>query len=275
MLAESTPFELTPEQFEMVRSLIYRLCGITLRRGKRELVRTRLVRRIRELGLPSFDAYFGLLRDDPTGRELAELIDAMTTNKTGFFREPQHFRYLREVILPELVRARRRIRIWSAGCSSGEEPYSIAITLREAIPECDVLDVRVLGTDISTRVLAVARAGVYDETALADVPRDLLVRHFTCVQPRSPRRYRVSSGVARLVRLARLNLFDPWPMRGPFDVIFCRNVMIYFDRTMQQRLIEAFRSVLAPGGYLLVGHSESLAALSHDYRYVQPAVYRR
>jgi chemotaxis protein methyltransferase CheR len=201
-------------------------------------------------------------------------VDAISTNKTSFFRESAHFDYLRLHVLPELLASGRPLRFWSAGCSSGEEPYSLAILLHEMASDLDRRDVRILATDISTAMLARARAGVYDTAALADLPDAALRRYFVRA-PGATERHRVGPRVASVVRFARLNLIGEWPMRGPFDVIFCRNVMIYFDRPTQARLVRRFHELLAPHGQLLVGHSESLTSLEHRFRYVQPAVYAR
>lgn len=165
------------------------------------------------------------------------------------------------------------MRLWSTGCSSGEEPYSIAIVLRESIPDIDVWDIKILATDISVRALEVAKRAVYGEDELRDVPAHLLQNYFTCVQFKRPYLYRVNEEVARMVKLARLDLTKDWPIKGPFDVIFCRNVMIYFDLPAKHRLIRRFWEILKTGGFLFVGLEESLANLSRDFKYVQPAVY--
>lgn len=265
--------ELGEKQFQRISDMAYRLCGLNLHAGKEGLVKTRLSKRLRALGMESFDEYLRYVEGDRTGQELVEMIDALTTNKTGFFREAEHFEYLQHAILPRITGRPRGVRVWSAGCSTGEEPYSIALVLCEALGEPDRLQARILATDISARVLATARVGIYDEDAVQSVPTSMRYRYFTCVRAGQPRAYRVNDEVRALVRLARLNLMDDWPMRGPFDVIFCRNVMIYFDKPTQQRLLQRFWDLLEPGGYLLVGHSESLTALQHRFRYVQPAVY--
>ena len=179
-------------------------------------------------------------------------------------------------IVPRVVAGKsRRLHVWSAGCSSGEEPYSIAIHLREAIPDLQAWDVKVLATDLSTAVLARAREGIYDKQRLQDVPGMLRSKHFTCIEARPERRYQVKESLRKLVHFARLNLMDPWPMRGPFEVIFCRNVMIYFDKPTQGQLVERFSELLAPGGTLFIGHSESLTGVRHQLRYVEPTVYEK
>jgi chemotaxis protein methyltransferase CheR len=244
-----------------------------LRAGKEGLVKSRLSKRLRALGLSNFDIYLDYIKRDSSGKELITLIDSLTTNKTSFFREEQHFEFLRTQILPPYREEGRRMRIWSAGCSSGEEPYSIAILLREEWPMVDRCDVRILATDISTRVLGLANGAVYEEDIVKEINPALLKKHFKCVRETTPRAYHLNDDVRRMVRLARLNLMDTWPMRGPFHVIFCRNVMIYFDKQTQTELVRRFWEMMAPGGYLLVGHSESLTASSYRFRYVRPATY--
>ncbi|GIX47032.1 MAG: chemotaxis protein methyltransferase [Candidatus Tectimicrobiota bacterium] len=234
-------------------------------------MRTRLGKRLRALGLPSFAHYLRYLAADASGQERQQLIEALTTNKTGFFREPQHFAFLQRE-LPALCRRSARLRFWSAGCASGEEPYSLAMVLWEHVPDLAQRDVRILATDIATAVLQRARQGRYDAQALQAVPAPLRHKYFTAVAPGV---YRVQARLRALVRFARLNLLDPWPMRGPFDVILCRNVMIYFDRETRANLVQRFVRLLSPGGYLFTGHAESLVNLAPGLRYVQPAVYQK
>lgn len=271
--------ELTDAQFEAISRLVKDLCGINLHQGKKELVKARLQKRLRVLDLPSFDEYIDHVRHDTAGDELIAMLDAISTNLTQFYREPQHFEHLASTVLPSLIAAAetrgKRLRIWSAGCSSGEEAYTIAILLHENLPGLAQWDARILATDLSTRVLARAREGVYDASRLANVPAGWTAKYFTAGSSRTDRRYRLKDDVRRLIAFARLNLMEPWPMRGPFDVIFCRNVMIYFDKATQSRLIDRFWEILGAGGILYVGHSESLAGVKHRFDYVQPTVYRK
>ena len=174
-----------------------------------------------------------------------------------------------------MLKGRPKLRVWSAGCSSGEEPYSIAITLAERISNLKAWDAKILGTDLSTRVLARAKEGIYDKIRLKDVPGIFLSKYFNCIETRPERRYQVGDSLRSMVRFARLNLMNDWPMRGPFHVIFCRNVMIYFEKSTQQKLIERFWELLAPGGTLFIGHSESLTGVKHHFRYVRPTVYEK
>jgi len=269
------PPPLEAAQFRRIGEIVSPVCGIELPPGKEELVRSRLTGRLRALGFATFAAYVAFVERDASGRELSAMVDAITTNKTSFFREPLHFAHLREHTLPALRARGGPVRMWSAGCSSGEEPYSLAMLVRDTTREGEWSDMRILATDISRRMLERARAGVYEEDAVRDVPIELVTRYFTVARAQPPRTYRVTDAVRALVRIARLNLVSAWPMRGPFDVIFCRNVMIYFDRPTQQRLIHRFWDMLAPGGELFVGHAESLTGLAHQFTYVRPAVYMK
>lgn len=271
-VSQTSPLRLilTAAQFEQVRRLVYDQCGINLTPGKEELVKSRLVKRLQALNLSSFEAYLQFVKHDLSGQELTQMLDVLTTNKTYFYREAAHFDYLCQQILPRLQP--QKLRLWSAGCSSGEEPYTIAALLREHLKNIDRYDLRILGTDLSHRVLEKAEAAVYPADALSEMPPVLLQKYFTLVGG-SPCSYRVNDNVRKLVSLARLNLLADWPMKGPFDVIFCRNVMIYFDLTTRERLVNRFWELLAPGGHLLIGHSESLNGFQHQYQYVQPATY--
>ncbi len=268
-----TPIKLEKAQFEKISQLVYRLTGINLHPGKYELVKARLLKRLRVLGLEDFDVYMEYLESNRANGELMSMIEAMTTNKTNFFREPHHFDYLRRQIIPGVKN--RRIRIWSAGCSSGEEPYSIAIALNEAIQDLVLWDFRILATDLSSRMLALARKGIYDSKSLQDVSPLSISKYFKCIETNPVRRYQVTQGLRRLVHFARLNLMGEWPMRGDFDVIFCRNVMIYFDEPTRKQLVNRFWKLLRPGGHLFVGHSESLAGSQHKFSYAEPAIYMK
>jgi chemotaxis protein methyltransferase CheR len=265
--------ELDSEQFAKVSHLVYRIAGIKLRPGKEGLVKARLMKRLNALGLDTFEAYLDYLEHEPSRQELSTMIDVLTTNKTSFFREHQHFDYFRQYIVPELQASRQPVRLWSAGCSTGQESYSLAITLRETMPDLDRRDVRILATDLSTQVLQQARQAVYEEDILADVPQALRRKYFVLVRQAPIPAYEVIDKVRRLVQFARLNLMQQWPMRGPFDLILCRNVMIYFDKPTQERLVNRFWQLLRPGGHLFIGHSESLSGVSHPYHYIQPAIY--
>ncbi|HEX6629823.1 MAG TPA: protein-glutamate O-methyltransferase CheR, partial [Gemmatimonadaceae bacterium] len=214
--------EIREEEMRQLATLVHRVAGIDLRNGKEGLVRSRLGKRLRELALPDFAAYLREVEGDASRAELKVMIDALTTNKTSFFREAQHFDYLRDVVLPFFVGNGHAPRLWSAGCSSGEEAYTLGMVLRDGLPEGLSRDARILATDISARMIERAREAVYGDELLGELPRDVVRRHFT---PTRDDRWRVAEPVRRLVRCARLNLMGHWPMYGPFDAIFCRNVM--------------------------------------------------
>ncbi len=265
--------QLRASQFRAIQALAHRISGIHLPAGKEGLVRSRLARRLRRLGLRDFDTYLKFLRTDTSGNEIPHLIEALTTNKTSFFREPRHFQYLADHVLPDALAEGRPLRFWSAGCSSGEEAYSLAMLVqRHSLGRRT--DVRILATDIAAGMLDRARRGEYDEKHIERLP-DGYRQYFEPVRRRQSGHVAVRAPVRELVRFARLNLMAEWPMRGPFDAILCRNVMIYFDKPTQQLLVEHFEGVLRPGGHLFVGHSESLSGVKHSLRFVQPAVYRR
>ena len=261
---------LDARHFARVAALLKEVAGINLQPGKEGLVRARLARRLRALDLDGFGAYLDHVEADTTHAELREMVDALTTNKTSFFREAQHFDYLAATVLPAIAAERRAPRLWSAGCSTGEEPYTLAMVLRDALAESLAAATRILATDISARVLERAGAASYTPEMVAELPDALVRRHFAAAPDGQ---WTVAEPTRRLVRLARLNLMGPWPMRGPFDAIFCRNVMIYFDKPTQAALVTRFWELLAPGGHLFVGHSESLTGMAHAFAYVQPAVY--
>ena len=262
---------LTAAQFDRVCTMLRAACGIALKPGKEALVKSRLHKRMRALTLSCFDEYLDRVEAGPEEGELARFVDELTTNKTSFFREHAHFDCLRAELAQMPLQQTGQLRLWSAGCSSGEEPYTLGMVLREAIAPIDELDVRILATDISAEVLQTARHGLYPEAALKDVPADLRRRYLSAHDGVSA----ISDDVRKMVTFVYLNLMGPWPMAGPFDAIFCRNVMIYFNRQTRIRLVARFRQLLRPGGLLFIGHSESLTGMSDGYQYVQPAAYRR
>jgi chemotaxis protein methyltransferase CheR len=265
--------ELNSEHFNKVCGLVYRFSGIHLKEGKEALVKTRLMKRLRALNLQNFDTYLDFIESDAGKSEIGLMIDVMTTNQTSFFREGAHFSFIKNRILPKYQG--EKLRIWSAACSSGQEPYSIAMLLRENMPDIEYRDIRILATDISQNMLKRANMGVFSQDQLNGVPENMIKKYFSRYSDKPPLTYKIKDNIKTLVSLAWLNLLESWPMKGPFDIIFCRNVMIYFDRPTQQKLVQRFWELLSPGGYLFVGHSEGLAAVSHKYQYVQPAVYRK
>jgi chemotaxis protein methyltransferase CheR len=267
-------------EFRLISDLVYEHCGINLHDGKKELVRARLAKRLRESNFRSFPEYIRHVLDDPTGREFSILVDSLSTNLTKFFREEQHFEHLRSRLLPRLLEAKQarreyRIRGWSAGCSSGEEPYSIAITLLEAVQGKGRWDVKLLATDVSTRILERAQRGVYDHERVDPIPLPLRTKYLQRRRGDGPEYYEVADSLRSVIIFRYLNLMQDWPIRGPLDFIFCRNVMIYFDKPTQGRLINRFYDLLASGGVLFTGHSESLTGIEHKFKYVQPTIYAK
>jgi chemotaxis protein methyltransferase CheR len=277
----SSLFTITAEEFSAFRELIHREAGISLSDAKKQLVCSRLGKRLRHLKLESFSQYYDyLMNDDPRGEERLQMINCLTTNKTDFFRENHHFEFLRDQLIPELrdraVRGGpKRLRIWSAACSSGEEPYSIAMTVREALAGSPGWDVKILASDIDTVMLAAAEQGIYKQDRVADVPEELLRRYFLRGKGEWDGQFKVKRELGEMIAFRRVNLIEyPWPFRGPFDAVFCRNVVIYFGRPTQQRLFEQISRVLSPDGYLFVGHSENLYWLSDLLVPLPGTVYR-
>jgi len=264
--------DLNLKQFQKISDMVYRTAGINLKEGKEALVRARLMKRLRFLGMSRVEDYIEFIDSDQGTGEVAALIDAMTTNKTSFFREVDHFHFLCEQVLPGLNMP--RVRFWSAACSSGEEPYTLAILLREHLPEVERKDVRILATDISRRMLDKALQAVYPQAAVDEVPA-AYGKYFSVRRNDRSGSCQVAAEARALVHFTYLNLMDRWPMKGLFQVIFCRNVMIYFDKPTQQELINRFWDYLEPGGHLFVGHSEGLSSVKHRFRYVRPAVYQK
>ncbi len=268
-------FLFTARDFDAVRELLYQHAGISLNDGKSDLVYGRLARRLRELGFGAFAEYLAYLRSPRGEAEMVEFINALTTNLTGFFREPHHFDYLARTVLPEVTRSHagdRRIRFWSAGCSTGEEAYSMAMVVREALPCLRAWDLKLLATDLDSSVVAKAERGCYAAQCVAGLSRS---RTGKWIRPLAGDRVQVDAALRDLITFKQLNLIHEWPMRGPFDLIFCRNVVIYFDRETQQRLFARYADILRDGGYLFLGHSESMLNLCSRFEPVAQTVYRK
>lgn len=272
--ASTREFPFHKEHFEFVRRELYDYAGIALANYKMDMVYGRLVRRLRALQLDSFDLYFDHLKNDP--QEFGQFVNAMTTNLTSFFREKHHFDFVRDTFLPEMKkRSERRVRIWSAGCSLGEETYSIAITLLEAGLNPMQWDCKILATDIDSQVLESAESGVYLTDRVSALQKNLVHKWFYKGQGGSNGKVRVKPELQRLIHFKQLNLMDGWPMRGPFDLIFCRNVMIYFDGPTKARIQERMLDLLRSGGYLILGHSESIACNRPDLLSVGRTIYQK
>lgn len=274
--AEAQEFELSDAVFDRLRELVRLHTGIALAASKRELVYGRLARRLRALQLRSFADYCALIEGGPA-EEIQELTNAITTNLTSFFRENHHFQQLAAEIFPQIEAHRalpKRMRVWSAGCSTGEEPYSIAVVMREALAHLRDWDVKLLATDIDTKVVNTASAGVYPDDRFKGVSPERIRRWFAPAAGR-PNHNEASRDLKSLITFKQLNLFDSWPMKGPFDLIFCRNVVIYFDKETQRSLFERMAELQEPGAWLIIGHSESLFNVTDRYKLVSRTVYRR
>ena len=264
--------------FQAFRDLVYERSGINLLPGKESLVTARIGKRLRELGISDHKVYLKHVIEDTSGAEVTALLDVISTNVTSFYRESDHFDLLEQAVSERLGAGQPRLRVWSAACSSGEEPYCIAITLLDAVQKakCRGIDVKVLATDISTRILKAGRRGCYELQKIEPVPKRVRQRYFTRFRAGNTEGYEVVDALKRVVAFRQLNLSQPpFPMRGPFDVVFCRNVMIYFDNEVRARLLREIERLLAPGGLLMVGHSESLTGHLCNLETVRPSVYRK
>jgi chemotaxis protein methyltransferase CheR len=270
--------KLSEAQFNKFSELIYRQAGIHLKPEKIELLNTRLGKRLRACGIDSYKKYYDLVVNDQTGAELVQLINCVSTNFTSFFREQAHFDFLTSAVLPQFckeLRGHQEMVLWSAACSSGEEPYTMAMVLDEFLSRQPGRRYRIQATDISTKVLAHAELGVYSMDRLEKVPPELLRKYFRKGVGQSQGYAKVKEQLKKHVSFKRFNLMDDFPWHGELHIIFCRNVMIYFNRTTQQKLVQKFHRCLAPGGYLFIGHSESLASLKHDFIQVAATAYRK
>jgi chemotaxis protein methyltransferase CheR len=267
----------TPQDFDRISRFMHEATGIRLTEANERMVYARLAGRVQDLGLDSFAAYVDLATSALAGEERDRLISCLTTNTTHFYRESYHFDYFAQQILPDIAargRAGERIRIWSAGCSTGEEPFSIAMCLLQGFPDAAAHDVKILATDIDRAVLARAAAASYPPGSLRDVPKALIDSCFDAVpgtdhrMPKAP--------IRAMVTFRPLNLIEPWPFRGRFDVIFCRNVAIYMDADTQEQIWTGFHRVLRPGGHLFIGHSERLSpSLKGGFTIVGNTIHRR
>lgn len=259
--------------FDKLRSIIYEKSGIALHEGKEALVCARLRKRMRVLGIQDYREYVSRVSNDEDGAETIGLIDAISTNVTSFFREPVHFDFLGKAMSDWLKAGKKRFRFWSAACASGEEPYSIAMTLLETVKD-QCVDMRILATDISTQALEKGMRGAYEEQKISPVPPHLRTRYFERLKSQNGAFFAVTETLAKPILFRRLNLSaTPFPMSGPMDAIFCRNVLIYFDQKTRRNLLDEAYRLLKKGGYLMVGHAESLTGMISDFRPVRPSIY--
>lgn len=259
-----------PDQYEAIRALVYRKAGIALGGSKQALVQARLAKRLRKLEMSTYDEYLEYLGGPDSDEEIVQLLDAISTNFTSFFREEKHFDLLAQLVREAAQKHVHKFRLWCAAASTGEEPYTLSMVLQEAGPS--ITDLRILATDISTRVLKSCQAGSYEAQKFKNVPEPLQRRWWV----REGGRLVAGEMLRKPLTFARMNLAEaPYAMKGPFDVIFCRNVMIYFDTDGRKKFVNEARRLLAPGGYLFVGSSESLAGIADGFTSVMPSVYRK
>jgi len=272
-------FTFTERDFHVLRRLVNEHTGISLSDAKRELVYSRLSRRLRYLQLKSFRKYCEYLQSEAGNEELVHFINAITTNLTSFFREPHHFEIFASRILKEFVQkkvANKRFRVWSAGCSTGEEPYTISMTInscQQMLP--DDADIKILATDLDSNVLEIAKRGVYLREKIKTIPPQREKRWFISNKRDQSGYIHVRPEIQQLVSFKQLNLMSDWPMKGPFNVIFCRNVVIYFNKATQKELVDRFANILEPDGYLFLGHSESLFKVSDRFKLVGQTAYQK
>lgn len=277
-VAHPTDFLFTERDFEWLRTVANQHSGIMLPGTKRNMLYSRLAKRLRSLGLKKFSEYRALL-ESGDGEEFKEFINALTTNLTAFFRESHHFEHIQDVVLPALVptrRPKRRVSVWSAGCSTGEEPYTLSMVMHKTLPELGGgWEYRVLATDLDTKVLASAAAGIYPLERVEKLDIEILRRYFLRGGGAFEGKVHIKPEIQAPVTFEQLNLVKEWSMKEPHDIIFCRNVVIYFDRETQKKLFDRFAEALVPGGYLYIGHSETLFQTTDRFELVGKTIYQK
>lgn len=268
-------FTFSEKDFHFIRDLISERTGIALAEHKVDLVYGRLSRRLRQLNLSSFDQYLSNLKHDE--KELINFINALTTNLTSFFREKHHFEFMTSVLLPELIKKKRnkRLRIWSAGCSSGEEPYTIAMTVRALIPDLRGWDAKILATDLDSNMVKKALNGIYTEDRVNGLTKEQMKKWVSKGQGDNESMVEMSDDLRKMITFKQLNLMHEWPMKGPFDMIFCRNVLIYFNKETQAMLFNRYANILDDDGHLFIGHSESMFKICDRFKLLGQTIYKK
>ena len=270
-------FVFTRADFHYIRDLVKENTGINLSDAKEQLVYSRLARRLRTLELKEFNQYTDYLESNYES-EIVSLTNAITTNLTSFYRESHHFEFLEQKFLPGIYKKKaseKSLRIWSAGCSTGEEPYTIAMTIRENMPAGGKWDIKILASDLDTNVVEKASSGIYADERIADIKPQRIKKWFTRGSGMQDGNVRVSDDLKDLITFKQLNLMHQWPMKGKFDLIFCRNVVIYFDKPTQKVLFDRYADILAPGGFLIVGHSENLMKVTDRFKLHGKTIYQK
>ncbi|MBL7003370.1 MAG: protein-glutamate O-methyltransferase [Gammaproteobacteria bacterium] len=274
-MPEAQEFEFNKKEFDYLRSVVKNETGIISDEGKYTMYYSRLSRRLRKLKLSNFVEYISYLENN-LNSEVTELVNAVTTNLTAFFREEHHFDFLKESIIREKRKKHdKTLRIWSAACSTGEEAYSIAMSIKEALHDYKDWDIKILATDIDSNVVAIARAGVYKDDRVGDLDHSRIKRFMKKGTGSNSGYIRMNKDVVEMVKFNKLNLLKPWPMKEKFDVIFCRNVVIYFDKETKMKLVARFHQQLLNKGYLIMGHSESLYQVTDDFELLGKTVYQK
>ena len=276
-MSKTKEFDFKDSDFQRIRELVKELTGINLSEQKRDMVYSRLARRIRDVGLGSFADYINLL-NQAENDEIGNFVNAITTNLTSFFREQHHFDYLAKTVIPYLCQQRqheRKIRVWSAGCSTGEEPYSLAMTFAENMPVNENWDLKILATDLDTNVISTAKAGLYAEERMTGVSNMRTKKWFLKGRGEHDGYLKVRPELQKMITFKQLNLMGDWPMKGQFDVIFCRNVVIYFDKPTQAVLFDRYANILKDDGTLFVGHSESLFKVTKRFELIGHTTYKK
>ncbi len=260
--------------FKKFQKMIYDIAGISLHSGKKTLVAARISKRMKALNIPTHKDYLNYVQEDTSNIELIYMIDAISTNVTNFFREPDHFEFLKKIFTKWQNEGQKKFRFWCAAASTGEEPYTIALTLNEATLK-KFLDVKILATDISISAIEKCKEAVYSEKIINPVPKSLINKYFVRESIGNGKyQYRVNNALKSQIFFGRLNLSKPpFPMKGPLDIVFCRNVMIYFDKIVKERLAAEVYRLLKPGGYFIVGHSESLTGIPNRFKTLKPSIY--
>ncbi len=275
MMQNDKEFEFTRDDFDYLRKIVTDTTGILADDDKYSMFYSRLARRVRKLGLKNFSEYRSYLNSN-RGSESIELVNSVTTNLTAFFRENHHFDFIKDTIVPELkLRGTKKIRIWSAGCSTGEEPYSIAITLAEAIPDYKNWDIKILATDIDSYVVNKASSAVYDLNRVDSINKTLLNKYFKKGTGDSSGFVKVNPELVKMIDFKQLNLLHNWPISDTMDFIFCRNVVIYFDKPTKNKLVERYAELMIDEGYLFMGHSESLYKSTEKFHLLGKTIYQK